>query len=262
MSDWFDDREALAAQYADASNLDNRVALHERFSTADVDLHPWLFERMDLPADARILTLGGGPGDVWAAVPDRIPPGWSVFHTDASPGMVEEARGVLDDAAGEFGFGVVDAASLPFRSDAFDAVTANHMLYHVPERRRALREIRRVLRPGGELYATTNGERALTEVYEVAEAVHGSPLERIDGFRLGNGRGQLAAVFDAVTLHRHENALAVTEVEPLVGYVLSREEFGPGDAPDLHEAFAARFEEGVFHVEKDTGVLVARKGGR
>jgi SAM-dependent methyltransferase len=36
-------------------------------------------------------------------------------------------------------------------SGAFDAVIANHMLYHVPDRARALTEIRRVLRPGGRL---------------------------------------------------------------------------------------------------------------
>ncbi|WP_254537434.1 class I SAM-dependent methyltransferase [Halomarina litorea] len=263
MTDWFDDREALAEQYADAANLSDRVALHERFSTAEVDLHPWLFDRLDLPSDARVLTLGGGPGDLWAAVPDRVPEGWSVLHTDASPGMVEEARETLRDANGGFGFGVVDAASLPFASNSFDAVTANHMLYHVAERRRALREVRRVLRPGGRLYATTNGERALKEVYEVAEGVHGGPLARIDGFRLENGREQLADVFESVTLHRHDNALAVTEVEPVVRYLCSREEFGPEDAPDLHAAFVDRFEDGVLHVEKDTGVLVARKeGGR
>jgi SAM-dependent methyltransferase len=260
MADWLADREALAEQYADASALSDRIALHERFSTADRDLRPWLFDHLDLPADADVLTVGGGPGDLWRAVPDRIPPRWTVLHTDASRGMVEEARGALDDAGGAFGFGVVDAASLPVRSRSFDAVTANHVLYHVPERRRALREARRVLRPGGRLYASTNGEGALREVHDVAEAVAGGSLPRIDGFRLRNGREQLAAVFDDVALHRHDDALVVTEVEPLVRYVLSREEFGPEDAPALHEAFAARFEDGAFRATKDTGVLVARKG--
>lgn len=250
MTDWCENRETLAEQYADPSNLDARIALHERYSTAERDLKPWLVDQFDLPASPRVLTLGGGPGDVWAAV--GVPDDWTVVHTDASRGMVEEACDALDAR-----FGVVDAASLPFVSDSFDAVTANFMLYHVAERRRTLREIRRVLRPGGTLYAATSGEDHLGELYAVLEAVHGDSLARITGFRLENGGDQLASVFDRVECRRHEDALAVTDVDVLVGYALSREEFDESDAPALREAFEAGVEDGIFHVGKDAGVFVA-----
>ena len=183
MTDWCDDRDVLREQYADGENLESRIALHRDYGTADVGLNPWRFDRMAERLDPgdEVLCLGAGPGHLWAENADRVP--WTVHVTDASPGMVGTARENVADAGSGFdrAFAVCDAASLPYRSGRFDAVTANHMLYHVPERRRALREMRRVLRPGGFLFATTNGEPHLREVREVMAAVHGETLPTASG---------------------------------------------------------------------------------
>ncbi|WP_254543524.1 class I SAM-dependent methyltransferase [Halomarina pelagica] len=258
MTDWYTDRDAVAEQYRDASNLNARAALHERYGTAELDLHPWLLEQFELPEDARVLTLGGGPGDIWPTVAERVPDGWRVCHTDVSPGMVREARGALSDSAVAADFGVVDAKSLPFADASFDAVTANHMLYHVPDRERALREVRRVLAPDGALYAATNGEGNVRAIYDVMESVADDSLPRVSGFSLEDGGDQLRAVFDRVDRRRYDDSLAVTDVDALVRYALSRDEFDADDAPALREAFREGFEGGVFRAEKDVGVFVAR----
>jgi SAM-dependent methyltransferase len=258
MADWCDDRAALREQYADADNLEARIALHREFSTADRPLNDWRFDAMAgrLIDDADVLGLGTGPGHLWRENRERTP--WTVHVTDASPGMVGESRDALTDEPWTR-FAVCDAAALPYRSRSFDAVTAHHMLYHVPNRRRTLREIRRVLEPGGGLFASTNGAGHLRELFEVMEAVHGGPLARASGFRLENGREQLERAFDAVEVLEFDDVLEVTAVEPLVRYVLSRDEFDADDAPALHEAFAERFEDGRFDVEKAVGMLVARR---
>ncbi len=254
MTNWLDDSDALAEQYADASNLRDRQALHAAYSTADTPFRDWQFDQFDLPDDARVLSVGCGPGDVWADVPDRVPDGWSVTLSDFSPGMVADAR----DAAGAgYAFAVADAANLPFRDGAFDAVTANHMLYHVPDRDAAIADLRRVLRPGGRLYATTNGEDNMALVYDVVAEVLGEFLHRGVEFTLENGREQLEPHFESVEIRRLDDALRVTEVEPLVRYVLSRDDVDESLAPDLHRAFADRFEDGELLVEKDVGAVVA-----
>jgi SAM-dependent methyltransferase len=62
---------------------------------------------------------------------------------------------------------VGDVQELPFDDGEFDVAVANHMLYHVPDLDRALRELVRVLRPGGRLVATTNGVRGLGEMWDL-----------------------------------------------------------------------------------------------
>ena len=260
MTDWLDDPDALEEQYADATNLNARIALHEGYSTADREFHPWVLDQFELPDDVRVLTLGCGPGKLWGANADRVPDGWTVAVTDFSPGMVTEARTTLADHADAFDFGVADAQRIPFADERFDAVTANHMLYHVPDRETALREIRRVLVPGGRLYATTIGKRHMQERIEVEEHVAGEAL--VSGgthFSLENGGDQLRAVFDDVEVRRYDDALRVTDIEPLVAYALSRDDFDDAMAPQLRSAFEREFEDGVFHVEKDVGMFVARK---
>jgi SAM-dependent methyltransferase len=69
--------------------------------------------------------------------------------TDLSPGMVEVAR---RNAAG-LGFDVegrvADAESIPYDDDSFDLVVGHAVLHHIPDVEQALREVLRVLRPGG-----------------------------------------------------------------------------------------------------------------
>jgi ubiquinone/menaquinone biosynthesis C-methylase UbiE len=109
---------------------------------------PWLFDQLALPAACRVLELGAGPGDLWRKNAGRIPPGGEVTLSDLSPGMVETARGALAAVPHPFAFAMVDAQAIPFPDATFDVVIASFMLYHVPDRSRALAEIRRVLTPG------------------------------------------------------------------------------------------------------------------
>jgi SAM-dependent methyltransferase len=256
MTNRLSDEDALAEQYADADNLRDRLALHAEYSTADRPFRDWQFDQFDLPDDARVLTVGCGPGDQWPDVSDRVPAGWSVTCSDFSPGMVADARDALGDG---YAYAVADAASLPFADESFDAVTAHHMLYHVPDRDAALADLRRVLRPGGRLYASTNGEDNMRVVYDVLAEVLGRYPDRGTEFTLENGRAQLSRHFESVECRRFDGDLRVTDVEPLVRYVLSRDDIPESLASDLHRAFAEQFEDGVFHVEKDVGMFVAEK---
>jgi 16S rRNA G1207 methylase RsmC len=86
------DRDDLDDQYAEADNLDARIALHANYSTAETDLHRWLFDRYDLPDDADVFELGCGTGRLWVENAERVPSEWTLTLTDRSAGMVEESR--------------------------------------------------------------------------------------------------------------------------------------------------------------------------
>lgn len=254
-------------QYRDASNLNVRIQLHARFSANTYGWHRWVFDQLDLRSPCRVLELGCGPGWLWRENAQRIPEAWNVTLSDFSPGMLDEARRHLADVSHPFRFEVVDAQAIPFDDASFDAVIANHMLYHVPDRPKALSEIHRVLRPEGRFYASTNGRAHLQEFDELVGRVEpsaGSREERLKTyFSLENGEAELSRCFVDVTLRRYEDALLVTEAEPLVAFVLSGSVWPIAsdriaDFRRLVEREVA--ERGAIHITKDAGLFIAAKG--
>jgi ubiquinone/menaquinone biosynthesis C-methylase UbiE len=257
----------LQQQYKDASNLNARIDLHRRFSTNKYGWTRWVFDQMlELPAQAAIVEVGAGPAILWRYNADRIPTGWDITLTDFSPGMVAEAEQKLNASDHHFTFATANAQALPYADASFDAVIANHMLYHVPDRPRVLAEIRRVLRPGGRLYAATNGEGHLSDIQRLLDRAQASEgwwrvVGATAGFTLTNGHDQLAQAFPHVELRRYEDALEVTEVEPLVAYVLStstRELMTEDRIARLRQV--AREEiaaQGAIRIAKESGLFVA-----
>ena len=228
----FTDQEYLKNdQYRDASNLDARVALHRRFGTNPNSWYSWIFDRLEtLPGQARVLELGCGPGHMWKECIDRIPSSWSITLSDLSDGMVDAAWRNLVVAGRAFKYEQIDAQSIPYPDETFDIVIANFMLYHVPDRSKALQEIHRVLRSpdpvsgkdGGHFVAATSSDKHLNELN--AWLKKASPDEYIpfnSSFSLDNGLEQLNPFFSTVEIERYDNNLRVTEIEPLMAYIFS-----------------------------------------
>ncbi|HET7272083.1 MAG TPA: class I SAM-dependent methyltransferase [Rubrobacter sp.] len=271
----YSDPECVTRQYRDASNLNARIALHERFSTNSYGLPRWNFDQFDLPAQSRILEVGCGPGRLWTENLGSLPEGWSISLTDASPGMVSEAEARLGSDR-RFEFRLADAREIPFEDGRFDAVVANHMLYHVPDRPIALAEISRVLRTRGTLYAATNGKNTHSEMGWMQRVL--DPSRPTDGyfrdvleFSLENGAEQLSPWFPEVTLRRNQDALVVTETGPLMEYLLSgsaadgavlelnADQFGLRVSDQIERLDQELASQGAIHVIKDVGMFVARK---
>lgn len=245
-------------QYRDDTNLNARVELHRRFSVNSGSFHRWVFDQLDVPDRARLLEVGCGPGHLWAANRERMPAGWEAFLSDFSYGMITAARSRL--GAG-FRLEVADAEALPHPSGTFHAAIANHMLYHVQNRPRAIRELARVLQPDGALFAVTNGREHLRELDELMARWLPPGAGSVLGaeFELENGAEQLAAGFAEVELRLWRDALEVTDAEAIVAYVRSLPVGSEADTDGLrHEATAAIEREGAFKVRKATGLFIAR----
>ena len=253
-------------QYKDSSNLDARVAIHQRFSTNPYGWYSWVFDNLlTLPENAKILELGCGPGYLWKENLSRIPAGWSITLSDLSSGMLDAAWRNLVVAGRAFQFKEIDAQSIPFEDETFDAVIANHMLYHVPDRPKAIAEIKRVLKPGGRAFAATVGETHMKEMMEWYARVHVNKVWEsfANPFTLENGLEQLKPYFPNVTLSRYEDGLEITEPEPIMAYIRSSIRFGELSDDELaHLQRDLEFElreNGKILVSKDSGWFEAIK---
>ena len=103
-----------------------------------------------LAAGQRVLDLAGGTGDPALAVAAAVGPTGHVVVTDLAPQMLEIARANAARAGlANLSFEVVDAHTLPFPDATFDRVTCRLGVMFFWDCPQALREIRRVLQPGG-----------------------------------------------------------------------------------------------------------------
>jgi ubiquinone/menaquinone biosynthesis C-methylase UbiE len=109
---------------------------------------PWMLEVMeyDKHEGETVLEIGGGLGTDLSQFARH---GARVTDVDLSAGHLEHAREnfALRGLSGEFVHH--DAETLPVPSDAFDVVYSNGVLHHTPNTRNVVREIHRVLKPGG-----------------------------------------------------------------------------------------------------------------
>lgn len=257
-------------QYRNSSNLNARASLHQRFSVNTRGWFPWVFDRFDFPPNSRLLELGSGHGLLWRACIDRVDPSWQITLSDLSPGMIAESEQAISALnATNFTFRQIDAQDIPFDDASFDAVIANHMLYHVPDRAKALHEINRVLKPGGRLFAATVGDGHMTDLNALIRRFDPALLEgngfAVVGFTLQNAMPEFEAVFPTVRLDWFEDALEVTEVEPLVDYVLSGVRVDQAAMQPRIAAFRGFVADelarggGMIRIHKESGLFVATK---
>ncbi|MGI8483516.1 MAG: class I SAM-dependent methyltransferase [Thermomicrobiales bacterium] len=248
-------------QYADDANLASRIAIHRLYSSNPQGWFPWVFDHLGLADGTNVLELGCGDGRLWSENLNRVPTGVHLVLTDFSAGMVEATRSRLSARLSNARYQVADAQAIPFEDATFDVVVANHMLYHVPNLEQALLEIRRVLKPDGRFYASTNGSRHMVEIEHLvrvrAPAAQTQNPTRF--FDLDNGPNALSRVFGHVKRDNYVDSLEVTDSLDVIRYLLST----PAKAflteeriRDLRRALDNQILlAGAFHVSKETGLF-------
>jgi demethylmenaquinone methyltransferase/2-methoxy-6-polyprenyl-1,4-benzoquinol methylase len=117
--------------------------------------HAWRVRAADRaevsPGDS-VLDVCCGTGDLAFELADRVSPGGRVVGCDFSEPMLDLAREKAAHRAAEsVRFEWADALQLPYDHDRFDAVTVGFGLRNFADRDQGLREMARVLRPGGRL---------------------------------------------------------------------------------------------------------------
>ena len=144
-----------------------------------------------------VLDVACGTGVLARTVSAVVAPTGSVTGLDLNPGMLAVARARRPDLAWRQG----TAVDLPFPDASFDAVVSQFGLMFFPDQVRALREMWRVLKPGGRLAVAVWASLADTPAYEIETEL----IERHAGFVAGAGlrmpfslgdRAAVQALFD------------------------------------------------------------------
>ena len=267
MSLWSDRSFLRDVQYHTDANLAARQSIYA-YQQPPVDLVGQVLG-LALPAGAGgagvVADVGCGNG-LYLAELARRGHGRRLIGADLSPGMLRAAR-QRTRQAGRPGPALVaaDAAALPLRDACADLTLAMHMLYHVPEPEAAVRELRRVTRPGGRVVVGLNGTdhhrelRALIRAGLADVGYRGVPMVG-ERFGLDRGEALLRRLFPSVARYEFRGRLVIPGPEPVAAYVRSMSLAKRlGDPEALVRAVVSRLPSGpgaTFLDTTDSGCLV------
>ena len=116
-----------------------------------------LLRTADLQQGARVLDVGCGTGLIARRAAEMVGKGGSVAGLDLSPDMIAVAQSAPASGGALIEWHQGDATALPFRDGNFDVVLCQMTLMFIEAPLTALREMYRVLTPGGRVVLTTPG---------------------------------------------------------------------------------------------------------
>jgi SAM-dependent methyltransferase len=263
-------RMLTGSAYADDRHIRSRMSIYAYAETAAepgwrTSLIPW--DGTQIVAD-----VGCGNGfDLRQIVPQGRCR--HAIGLDLSAGML---RSLADLPQGDrLSLVQADAQRLPLADDCVDVAMAMHMLYHVPDVAAAIRELRRITRPGGVVLASTNSPAHLAEIAGLVDAaisrqvggrVGGGPA---DSFTTQTGTALLGKEFSSVTLRTLDVPLSIPSAQPVITYVGSLREptlalvRKPFDFDAVLDDIAINVEqviqaEGSFRATTHMGVFICR----
>jgi SAM-dependent methyltransferase len=250
-------------QYADDRNLRARQRLWQH-QAPFFDVVGWVVGLAGLSPGLRVLDAGCGNGEYLRALAGQPV---RAVGCDLSMGMLRSAaHPALLNA---------DVTALPLQDGTFDVVLALHMLYHVPDRQAAVRELRRVLASGGVCIAVTNGARHLRSLRRLVErAVRTTEpgwqmRPATHAFTAENAAAQLGAAFASVTCVRPagEARVVIRDAAVAADYTASWGSFyqdqiarpWPEVVEDVRRDVQAVIDcDGAFEVSGDLAAFVCR----
>lgn len=137
-----------------------------------------VIERMNCRPGEHVLEVGVGTGLSLPLYPDSM----RVTGIDISPEMLERARGRVerDALSGRIVLHVMDAERMSFPDDSFDKVVAMYVVSVVPHPERLVNEMRRVCKPGGDIFIVNHFHSPNPLIGGVETLL--APLSRLMGF--------------------------------------------------------------------------------
>jgi DNA-binding transcriptional MerR regulator/ubiquinone/menaquinone biosynthesis C-methylase UbiE len=259
-------KETLAKQYKNSKNVDARIHLHKAYSANPQGWFCWIYEKLPMHDNIRILEAGCGNGQLWKDNSDRLPGQARITLSDISSGMLRNARENLSDRKEAFQFECFDFQDIPCEASSFDLVIANHALFYAKDRDKALRELSRVLKKEGCFCCSTYGRLHMREIELLAkefdERIALSEVKLYDIFSLDHGEEELAAYFSSVEKYHYEDSLLVTELAPLAEYIYSCHGNQMQYLSGRQEAFERFLERKIgrkgLRITKDAGIFLCR----
>ncbi|WP_252250524.1 methyltransferase domain-containing protein [Clostridium sp. ZBS13] len=254
-------QNSIKEQYNSDENLNLRTNLHS-YNINKIDWDKWCFQKMNLLKCSKILELGCGVGKLWIKNQNFIDENSEIILSDFSPNMLKCAKNNLENLDCKFKYKKINAEDIPYDDESFDVVIAEHMLYFVTDIEKALSEIKRVLKPNGIFYVTTNSCNSMIELNKLAEKFDPNLDINNNGlssrFDLENGEKMLKKYFNNIESEILEGKIILDKAEPVVSYKASTIQGNSILVGKKREEFTKYLEK---YIEENENIEITTKAG-
>ena len=218
----------------------------------------------------RALDIGSGPGLLAVEMGEAVGKGGRVDGVDLSEPMIAMGR-ARAAAMTWIGFHTGDAAELPFPDDSFDAAAATQIYLYVRDLPRALRELKRVLKPGARaLVLDTDWDSAvwhsedrprMARVLQAWEAHFGDAhvASKMPAALLGAGFAVERQSVLTLLNPRYEEASYSAGMIPMIKTFVARHGIDPAEAEAWADELRARGRDGSYFFSLNRYLFLARK---
>ena len=200
-------------------DLAKRIDIHSRYGSKDIDA--WMLDVLNLQPGIKILDVGCGSGKQCFSFYHHLNGNAEITGTDVSESLLDDAREknkAIDNA--------VDFKNLDFNqefdlpSNHFDLVSACFTIYYAQDIPFTLREMHRVLKPGGRLFTTGPMPANKQTFYEIIREATGKSIPPMPGSSRYASEiyGTMQSLFSKTEQHIFENPLTFESVEPFMVY--------------------------------------------
>ncbi len=267
----------MEIQYQETtSDLLTRIDIHQKYGGRDID--QWMLDLLDMPSfpsAGRILDVGCGAGKQCLLFHRALGGGVNqksraeITGGDVNPELLAKAR--EENARLGNPLTILDLnfnQRFPFDDNQFDLATCCFAIYYAVDIPFTIRQMHRVLKPGGRLFSTGPMPANKQLFYDlIREATNNKPIPPMPGSsRYGTLiLDAMKATFANVEVHLFENPLTFTEVEPFLAYTRAslnedRKIWGGFfDEVDTFESVMARIAEAAARRLERQGKLVMTK---
>ncbi len=201
------------------SDLKTRIDIHNKYGGRDID--EWMLETLSLKPGMKILDVGCGAGKQCFSYYNALEGNADITGGDVNQELLAQARKENEKIDNKVKFMELNFNErFPFEDNSFDLVSCCFAIYYAEDIPFTIREIHRVLKPGGRIFTTGPMPENKQLFYDIIKEATGKPIPPMPGSSRYASQILTAVkeTFAETDLKIFENPLTFESATPFIDY--------------------------------------------